>query len=103
MIDIRDKDHKSLCNIANECFTKPIEIWAYGSRINGESHDVSDLDIVVRTADFIPLAINELIDFKEQLQASNIPIIIQVMDWNRIPQSFHHNILKNHEVIYSTL
>lgn len=103
MIDIRDKDHKSLCNIANECFTTPIEIWAYGSRVNGESHDASDLDLVIRTADFTPLAINELIDFKEQLQASNIPIIIQVMDWNRIPKSFHSNILKNHELIYSKL
>jgi len=103
MIDIRDKDHKSLCDIANECFTTAIEIWAYGSRVNGESHDASDLDIVIRTVDFTPLAINEFIDFKEQLQASNIPIIIQVMDWNRIPKSFHGNILKNHKVIYSSL
>ena len=24
------------------------EVWAYGSRVNGRSHDASDLDIVLR-------------------------------------------------------
>ena len=24
------------------------EVWAYGSRVNGESHEASDLDLVIR-------------------------------------------------------
>ena len=28
-----------------------IEVWAYGSRVNGESHDASDLDLVLRGPD----------------------------------------------------
>jgi len=102
MLDIREKDHKTLCNIAKECFKIPIEIWAYGSRVNGDAHDASDLDLVIRTIDLAPLDFRELFNFQEQLQESNIPILVQVMDWNRIPESFHLNILKKYEVVYST-
>ena len=101
MLDIREKDHKTLCKIAKECFKTAIEIWAYGSRVNGDSHDASDLDLVIRTADLAPLDFRELFNFQEQLQESNIPILIQVMDWNKIPESFHTNILKKYQVIYS--
>lgn len=102
MLDLRDKDHKNICTIAKKCFKTPIEIWAYGSRVNGDSHDASDLDIVIRTVDSVPLALGELLDFQEQIQESNIPILVQVMDWNKIPESFRTNILKKYQVIYST-
>ena len=26
-----------------------VEVWAYGSRVNGRSHDGSDLDLVLRS------------------------------------------------------
>ena len=35
-------------------------------------------------------------NFKEMIKESNIPILVQVLDWNRIPKSFHDNILKNY-------
>ena len=101
MLNLREKDHKALCQIANECFKTPVEIWAYGSRVNGDSHDASDLNLVIRTYDFALLVYRELLDFQEQIQESNIPILVQVMDWNKIPESFHINILKKYEVIYS--
>ena len=101
MFDIRKKDLKTLCNIASECFEMPIEIWAYGSRVNGDNHDASDLDLVIRTIDDAPLDFDALLDFQEQIQESNIPILVQVMDWNKIPESFHSNILKKYQVVYS--
>jgi len=64
MLNLRQKDHKSLCDIAKECFKTPIEIWAYGSRVNGDSHDASDLDLVVCTDDSEILAYEELLTFK---------------------------------------
>ena len=27
-----------------------VEVWAYGSRVNGRSHDGSDLDLALRSA-----------------------------------------------------
>jgi len=37
--------------------------------------------------------------FIEALKESNIPLLIQVMDWARIPTSFHSNILPAYEVL----
>lgn len=31
------------------------EVWAYGSRVNGESHEGSDLDLVLRSSTLEPL------------------------------------------------
>lgn len=45
---LRDKDRRTLCEIF-ETSPLPIEVWAYGSRVNGTAHDASDLDLVVRT------------------------------------------------------
>ena len=97
---LRDKDRKLIIDIAKEIFQTPIKLWAYGSRVNGEAHDMSDLDLVVISIDNKKIDIDELINFKEALRASNIPMLTQVMDWNRIPHSFHKNILDNHVELY---
>jgi len=41
--------------------------------------------------------------FCEQLKDSNIPIIVESRDWARLPTSFHQQILKNYQVLYTTL
>jgi len=69
--------------------------------VSGENHDGSDLDLVVCTENNKALEWLELLSFKEHLQESNTPILVQVMDWNEIPESFHKNILQKYEVIYS--
>ena len=96
---IREKDRISILNIAKNSFSKPYKIWAFGSRVNGKAHDLSDLDIVVIGDNGEKILIDQFLDFKNRLRDSNIPIIVQVIDWNRVPQSFHQNILKNYEVL----
>jgi len=103
MLELRKKDHEELCNLAQICFKSPVEIWAYGSCVNDDSHDASDLDLVVRNEGLTPLNLDDLVTFKEHIQHSNIPILVQVFDWKRLPNSFHSNILKNYEVLYSNL
>jgi len=98
---IRNQDKQKIEKIVQITLKTPLEIWAYGSRVNGEAHDTSDLDLVIVTKSEKKLNIKELTDFKDTLQESNIPILIQVMDWNRIPESFHKNILINYEVLLS--
>ena len=97
---IREKDKKRIIAYAQKAFTNPMELWAYGSRVNGKAHDTSDLDMVVVTPNNKELNLTELLNFKEMLQESTIPILTQVLDWNRIPESFHKNILENYEVMF---
>ena len=76
------------------------EVWAYGSRVNGESHDGSDLDLVVRGPDLNPLGV-EFIDLVEALQESDIPILVQAHDWANLPESFHREIEREYVVVQS--
>jgi len=101
---IRDKDKQAIIDIANKTIKTPSVILAYGSRVNGDSHDTSDLDLVIKSDSNDKIKIEQLLEFKNKLKESNIPIIVQVLDWYRIPESFHKNINLNYEVflkIYS--
>jgi predicted nucleotidyltransferase len=79
----------------------PIKIWAYGSRVNGQAHDASDLDLVLITKNEKPVPIDQFIAFKETIIESNIPILVQVVDWYRIPENFQKNIEKNYIELYT--
>lgn len=96
---LRDKDKQTLINIFSK-INMPIEVWAYGSRVNGTAHEGSDLDLVIRTADLTPLPYDEYALLREQITDSNIPILVDLFDWTRLPQSFHQNILEQYEVLF---
>jgi len=93
---LREKDKAEIISLAKKTFTTALNIWAYGSRVTGEAHDTSDLDLVILTKNEQPIDIEQFIRFKERLVNSNIPLLIQVMDWNRMPISFRDNILSNY-------
>ena len=96
---LREKDKIQLINIATQTIKTPSQIWAFGSRVNGDAHDTSDLDLVIISNNNQKLDIDEFINFKEAIRDSTIPILIQVLDWNRIPKSFHQNILEDYEIL----
>ena len=75
------------------------DVWAYGSRVNGDYYDASDLDLVVRQPDDLMQRQVNLDDVKEAFVESNIPIIVQLVDWARIPESFHAEILAKYAVV----
>lgn len=69
-----------------------VEAWAYGSRVNGESHDASDLDLVLRGPGLAKIDASRLASFEDALRDSSIPILVEARDWARLPESFHHEI-----------
>ena len=74
------------------------EVWAYGSRVNGSSHEGSDLDLVLRSPTLEPIPGDRLADLAEALEQSNIPILVQPHDWARLPESFHPEIERDYVV-----
>ncbi len=74
------------------------EVWAYGSRVKGESHGGSDLDLVVRGPALEPLGV-EFIDLVEAFQESDIPILVQAHDWANLPESIHREIERDYVVV----
>ena len=76
-----------------------IEVWAYGSRVNGQSHDGSDLDLVLRSPDLQKIPIGQVADFQEALRESNIPFLVEARDWARLPKGFHPEIEREYVVL----
>ena len=75
-----------------------VEVWAYGSRVNGRCHEGSDLDLVLRSPTLDPLG-EGLFDLLEAIEKSNIPILVQAHDWARLPESFHREIEQDYVVL----
>lgn len=77
------------------------EVWAYGSRVTGEAHDASDLDLVLYDPIEPERPCSALHDLRETFVESDLPIRVDVMDWARIPESFRQEILQAHVVVQS--
>ena len=75
------------------------EVWVYGSRINGQSHNGSDLDLVLRTRTLDEVPARGFSRLIEGLEQSNIPILVQPHDWARLPESFHREIERDYVVL----
>ena len=75
-----------------------VEVWAYGSRVNGRSHDGSDLDLALRGPTLEPLD-GGFYDLREAIEKSNIPILVQAHDWAMLPESFHREIERDYVVV----
>lgn len=74
------------------------EIWAYGSRINGEAHEASDLDLVVKSFNDENKSLSVL---KELINDSDIPIIVDILEFDKIPLSFQKEIEKDYISIFN--
>ncbi len=90
---LRDKDLICIKEILKS-YVPNYVILAYGSRVNGTAHSASDLDLVIKSINGEPLDISTLVDLKEAFQNSNIPILIDIRDWARIPDYFKEEIQK---------
>jgi predicted nucleotidyltransferase len=75
------------------------EVWAYGSRVNGGSHDGSDLDLVVCNPANPDQPQQRLSELRAALSESDLPILVDVSDWARLPESFRQEIERQHVVI----
>lgn len=100
---IRQKDKEELIRLFAQCITEPIEVWAYGSRVNGSGHSASDIDLVMRGQKLQTIKRDEFIRLKTKIKESDIPVLVEINDWPDLPESFHRQIEKKYELIYSTL
>ena len=75
-----------------------VEVWAYGSRVNGSSDEGSDLDLALRSPTLEPLG-DGFYDLLEAIENSNIPFLVQAHDWAMLPESFHREIERDYVVV----
>lgn len=99
MLDLNPRYVTMLHELIARHLPPDVAVWAYGSRVNGNAHDGSDLDLVLRGADLQALPAGVASRFREALTESNLPIFVDVHDWALLPVSFHPRILTRYEVV----
>ncbi|MDR2437115.1 MAG: nucleotidyltransferase domain-containing protein [Endomicrobium sp.] len=98
-IFIDNNSLKELRIIIKKLYPKSI-VWAYGSRIGyniNNVHESSDLDLAV--IDFGQDK-HDISEFKTAFQESNIPFLIDILEFSTLPLSFQKEIKKKYFVIY---
>ncbi len=96
MIDLTPKYLETIQHILAEYVPK-CEVRAYGSRVKWMAKDYSDLDLAVVGSE--PLSRGQLRRLKEAFEESDVPIRVDVVDWQSISDWFKKVILEKYEVI----
>jgi predicted nucleotidyltransferase len=73
------------------------EVRAFGSRLEGKAKKFSDLDLVLVGGEKLNWRRIELL--KDAFSSSDIPIIVDVIDWHAISDEFRAIIENNYEII----
>ena len=77
------------------------EVWAYGSRITGMAHEGSDLDLVLCNPSDLSQDVEGWLALKDAVQESNLPMLVDIHLWARLPTSFHREIENAYVVLQS--
>jgi predicted nucleotidyltransferase len=72
-------------------------VWAFGSRTSGKAWKFSDLDLVV--VDSEPIPNDVYAQLVEDFDESDLPIRVDLLDWNKIDDKFKPYILESHIVL----
>ena len=72
------------------------EVWVYGSRIKNTSHSGSDLDLVIIST----VSQKELSLVRNAFSESQLPILVDLLEWETLPDNFKADIQSSHAVIY---
>ena len=96
MIDLNPKHLKTIQSILAE-YIPTYEVRAFGSRVKWTAKDYSDLDLAVVGND--PLSLRQRGQLADAFEESNLPIRVDVLDWQSISERFRQVILERYEVI----
>ncbi|MFQ3548332.1 MAG: nucleotidyltransferase domain-containing protein [Armatimonadota bacterium] len=73
------------------------KVIAYGSRVTGKAKKYSDLDLAIIGDREIEM--KRIIELEDELQNSDIPIRVEILDWHTISDSFKEIIMNKYEVL----
>jgi uncharacterized protein len=96
MIDLDESNLQEVLKILGE-HVPECEVWAYGSRVKGTARKFSDLDLALVGQE--PLGWKRVEALKYAFSASDLPIMVAVVDFNSVSDSFRSNIRSKYEML----
>ena len=73
------------------------EVWAFGSRVQKNSREYSDLDLVVLGE--TPLSLAQRADLTEAFDESDLPFRVDLVDWASANENFKKIIREKYVVV----
>lgn len=95
MIDLKPEYLNEVKNILRQ-YVPEITVWAFGSRVNGKAQTYSDLDLALITDEL--LSTKRFWRLKNAFSVSDLPILVDVVDWSEISDEFREIVKANYEV-----
>ena len=74
------------------------EIWAFGSRVRKGAKPFADLDLAIISPQ--RLSARQLAVLANAFEESDLPIKVDLLDWNSTNPDFQKRIAEEHEVIF---
>ncbi|MBF0628119.1 MAG: nucleotidyltransferase domain-containing protein [Magnetococcales bacterium] len=90
-LQIRPQDLERVVAILRQ-YAPTVEFLAHGSRVTGQNHEASDLDLVARSMDGENHPVSGLERLRMAFEESDLPIQVDLLDWARIPEHFRQEI-----------
>jgi predicted nucleotidyltransferase len=73
------------------------EVWAFGSRVQGNAKPFSDLDLAVLGEQ--PLELSMQAELAEEFSESDLPFKVDIVDWATTSERFRQIIRKEYVVL----
>ena len=89
MIDLPDDQLARVRDIIGQHMRNG-EVFAFGSRVTGRAKKFSDLDLMVKTHGLLPW--RKLADLRDSFEDSELPITVDVVDWNACTEQFRSQV-----------
>jgi predicted nucleotidyltransferase len=87
---INEQEHEIIQDIIKNYSYR---FFCYGSRVRGNFHKVSDLDMLAKDDNLIPQ--NILAEIDERFYNSRLPFIVNILDFNQLSPAFYELIKKD--------
>lgn len=99
MLDLAPQ-HVQLLHSILQQHVPGVSVWAFGSRVNGNAKPHSDLDLVLKADAAIPQ--KQFFALQDALEESDLPIKVDVLDWQHISPEFQQHIMQRYWVLSGT-
>jgi predicted nucleotidyltransferase len=68
-------------------------VWVFGSRATGTHKKNSDIDLLYQ-AEKLPIPDHKIYEIKSNLEESNFPFVLDLVDFNHLAQAYKDDVLK---------
>ncbi|MFA5478716.1 MAG: nucleotidyltransferase domain-containing protein [Candidatus Muiribacteriota bacterium] len=89
MIDLNGKQLEIINKILEKHLPK-VKVVAFGSRVNNNSQKYSDIDLAIISEE--KMTIEKMQKLKEEFEESELNIMVDIVEYNKVSESFKKNI-----------